>query len=553
MQDLVRKDDMKLLRGIGIGGGIAEGRIYVMRRKQYQIPQKRTVNPGEEYERFETARKLATARLEDLYERAVSQAGVEGAQIFAAYQMMLEDEEYLEYVRERLNGQNAEQAVEQAGKFFADMFRQMEDPYMQARVADVQDVTGQLLSCLTDAGERQGLSDVSEIRWKEPVILAAEDLSPSETVRLDQNRILAFLTAGGSANSHTAILARTMGIPAVAGLGQALLDVEDGTEAVVDGTAGSVYLSPDREMRERFREKKEKDQAGRARLERQKGLPSVTRDGRKIMICANIGSGEEAKLAMEQDAEGIGLFRTEFVYLESRDYPDEETQFQAYKQAVEHMQGRRVIFRTLDIGADKQADYFRLPAEENPAMGMRAIRLCLIRPELFRTQLRALYRASAFGSVGIMFPMIASEWELEEAVGYCEAVQKELKEDGIPFSGDVELGVMIETPAAVMISRSLAKHVSFFSIGTNDLTQYTLAMDRQNPEFGRFFDPHHPAVLEMIRMTAENARREGIWCGICGELAGDLALTELFLEYGVDELSVSPSKVLELREKVRKI
>ena len=302
-----------------------------------------------------------------------------------------------------------------------------------------------------------------------------------------------------------------------------------------------------------FHGKIEKNRLYKERLEQLKGLPSVTRDGRKVAIFANIGGEDEAKLAMEQDAEGIGLFRTEFIYLDSSDYPDEETQFRIYKRVVECMQGRQVIFRTLDIGADKQADYFRLPAEENPAMGIRAIRLCLIRPELFRTQLRALYRASAFGPVGIMFPMIASEWELEEAVGYCVTVRKELKEEGIPFSGDVELGVMIETPAAVMISRSLAKHVSFFSIGTNDLTQYTLAMDRQNPEFGRFFDPHHPAVLEMIRMTAENAHQEGIWCGICGELAGDTALTELFLEYGMDELSVGPSKVLELREKVRKI
>lgn len=422
---------------------------------------------------------------------------------------------------------------------------------MRARAADVEDITRQLLSFLV--GREGEDTDVSELSSDGPVILAAEDLTPSETVRLDKSRILAFLTAKGSANSHTAILARSMGIPAVAALGPELLSVESGTPAVIDGGTGIVYLSPDEETQALFHGKIEKNRLYKERLEQLKGLPSVTRDGRKVAIFANIGGEDEAKLAMEQDAEGIGLFRTEFIYLDSSDYPDEETQFRIYKRVVECMQGRQVIFRTLDIGADKQADYFRLPAEENPAMGIRAIRLCLIRPELFRTQLRALYRASAFGPVGIMFPMIASEWELEEAVGYCVTVRKELKEEGIPFSGDVELGVMIETPAAVMISRSLAKHVSFFSIGTNDLTQYTLAMDRQNPEFGRFFDPHHPAVLEMIRMTAENAHREGIWCGICGELAGDTALTELFLEYGMDELSVSPSKVLELREKVRKI
>lgn len=544
---------MKLLRGLGISGGIAEGRIYVIRRKQYQIPQKISVNPKEEYERFEASRKQAALRLEDLYERAAGQTGRESAQIFEAQRMMLEDEEYVECVRAHLEGQTAEWAVAQAGQFFMDMFRQMDDPYMQARGADVQDITRQLLSFLTDGEEDSDVSDVSKIKWKEPVILAAEELSPSETVRLDKSRIGALLTAGGSVHSHAAILARTMGIPAVTGLGQAILAVEEGTEAAVDGSAGSVYLSPDRETKERFREKRETDRIGRERLERLKGLPSVSRDGRRVMVCGNIGSGEEAKLAMEQDAEGIGLFRTEFVYLESQTYPDEETQFQAYKKALEYMHGRRVIFRTLDIGADKQADYFQLPAEENPAMGIRAIRLCLTRPELFHIQLRALYRASAFGPAGIMFPMIASEWELAEAVKYCELVQKELKEEGVPFSEQVELGVMIETPAAVMISRSLAKYVSFFSIGTNDLTQYALAVDRQSSGFGRFFDPHHPAVLEMIRMTVESAHKEGIWCGICGELAGDLALTELFLAYGVDELSVSPSKVLKLREKVRSI
>ena len=542
---------MKWLQGTGTSGGIAEGPVYVVRKKQYDIRCLPFTDPEEEGKRFEAARQLAMERLSGLYETAVSRAGEESAQVCEIHRMMLEDEEYLDCVREGLGQWNAEWAVDRAGKQFAEMFRQMEDDYMRARAADVEDITRQLLSFLV--GREGEDTDVSELSSDGPVILAAEDLTPSETVRLDKSRILAFLTAKGSANSHTAILARSMGIPAVAALGPELLSVESGTPAVIDGGTGIVYLSPDEETQALFHGKIEKNRLYKERLEQLKGLPSVTRDGRKVAIFANIGGEDEAKLAMEQDAEGIGLFRTEFIYLDSSDYPDEETQFRIYKRVVECMQGRQVIFRTLDIGADKQADYFRLPAEENPAMGIRAIRLCLIRPELFRTQLRALYRASAFGPVGIMFPMIASEWELEEAVGYCETVQKELKEEGIPFSGDVELGVMIETPAAVMISRSLAKHVSFFSIGTNDLTQYTLAMDRQNPEFGRFFDPHHPAVLEMIRMTAENAHQEGIWCGICGELAGDTALTELFLEYGMDELSVGPSKVLELREKVRKI
>lgn len=545
---------MKLLQGIGTSGGVAMGPVYIVSKRQYHISQKLSAAPDEERKRFDQARGQVMARLDLLYERAVGQAGEESAQVFEVHRMMLEDEDYLDCVQEGLVQWNAEWAVEQAGKQFADMFRQMDDDYMQARAADVEDITRQLLSVLTvENGEGAGVEDTLEFSFDSPVILAAEDLTPSETVRLDKSRILAFLTAKGSANSHTAILARTMGIPAVAALGPELLKVENGTEAAVDGAAGTVQILPDREIRKLFLEKMEEEGARKERLERLKGLPSVTRDGRKIRIYANIGGTEEAKLAMEQDAEGIGLFRTEFIYLESADYPEEEIQFRVYKSAVEHMRGRQVIFRTLDIGADKQADYFQLPSEENPAMGMRAIRICLTRPEIFRAQLRALYRASAYGPVGIMFPMIASEWELEEAVAYCKQTQKELKEEGIPFSEQVELGVMIETPAAVMISRSLAKHVSFFSIGTNDLTQYTLAMDRQNPGFGRFFDPHHPAVLEMIQMTVENAHREGIWCGICGELAGDTALTELFLEYGVDELSVNPSRVLEIREKVRAV
>ena len=542
---------MKLLQGIGASGGIAEGPVYVIRKKQYEICRKQSAGYDEERGRFETARQLAMARLSGLYEMAVSRAGEESAQVFEIHRMMLEDEEYLDCVQEGLEQWSAEWAVDQAGKQIADMFSQMDDDYMRARAADVEDITRQLLSFLSggngeDLGEFTPVSDC-------PVILAAEDLTPSETVRLDKSRILAFLTAKGSANSHTAILARTMGIPAVAALGPELLEVENGTRAAADGTTGTVCFSPDQETQARFCEKIEEERARKERLERLKGLPSVTRDGREVRIYANIGGPEEAEFAMEQDAEGIGLFRTEFLYLDSSDYPDEETQFRIYKSVVERMQGRRVIFRTLDIGADKRADYFQLPAEENPALGIRAIRICLTRPALFRTQLRALYRAGALGPIGIMFPMIASEWELVEAAEHCKSVREELREEGIPFSDQAELGVMIETPAAVMISRSLAKHVSFFSVGTNDLTQYTLAMDRQNPEFGRFFDPQHPAVLEMIRITAENARREGIRCGICGELAGDPALTELFLEYGVDELSVSPSKVLELREKVRSI
>ncbi len=539
---------MVQLQGKGTGGGVAVGSVYLLRKGEGQIPMHRTEDPAGELRQLEAALQTARGQLGRLYESARERAGEESAQVFQIHQMMLEDEDYLEAIRDAVTqeGCNVQWAVSKASQMFSQMFSSMEDAYMRERAADVEDISRRLLRILSGSGD-------AGIRFDAPVILAAEDLSPSETVQLDQEKILAFLTEKGSDNSHTAILARTMGIPAVVGVSGLLKAVEQGMEAGVDGDSGAVWLSPDSVVLETLGEKAALQKEQKRRLARLRGLPAQTQSGRRMMLYANIGGVEDVQAALSNDAEGVGLFRTEFLYLQSRTYPTEEEQFAVYRKVVQGMDGRRVIFRTLDIGADKQADYFQLEAEENPAMGVRAIRICLERPDLFRTQLRAIYRAGAYGPVGIMFPMITSLWELQEAKAHCEAVRQELIEEGIPVAEKAEIGVMIETPAAALISGTLAAHVDFFSIGTNDLTQYTLALDRQNSKAGRFYDPHHPAVLELIRISAKAAHEGGAWCGICGELAADLSLTEQFLDWGIDELSVSPGGILPLKETIRSL
>ena len=466
--------------------------------------------------------------------------------LFETHQMMAEDLDYEEAIEQRITEEkmNAEAAIADTAEQFAAMFEAMDDTYMQARAADVKDVSRRLLDILSGAVAGGIASDV-------PVILAADDLAPSETVQLDKSKILGFITAGGSGSSHTAILARTMGIPAIVGVGGALKAEYAGRPVIIDGATGNVVIDPDDMTRDRLMKKREEQLRLQRLLETLKGQPNVTKDGKSIRVYCNIGSPEDVHAVQVNDGGGIGLFRSEFLYLNCEDYPTEDQQFEAYKQVLSDMEGKEVIIRTLDIGADKQIGYFNLPHEDNPAMGMRALRICLSRPEVFRTQLRALYRASAYGKLGIMFPMVTNVWEVREAKRLCEEVKRDLKTEGIPYSEDVSLGIMIETPAAVMLSDRLAKEVDFFSIGTNDLTQYTLACDRQNNDLGRFYDPHHPAVLRMIRLVTQNAHKNGIWVGICGELGADLTLTETFLAIGVDELSVSPRAVLPLRNAIR--
>ena len=496
--------------------------------------------------RFEEAQETAIAQLGELYDKAMEDVGEANAAIFEVHQMMLMDLDYVDSIKNIITTQevNAEYAVATTGDNFSRMFASMDDAYMQGRAADVKDVSDRLLGILSDAGESGVVAD-------EPVIVAADDLVPSETVQLDKSKVLAFATMYGSANSHTAILARTMNIPAVIGLGEGLAKEHDGHMAAIDGFTGTIYIDPDEETMKAMTEKCEEDRRQKALLEELKGKENVTLSGQKINVYANIGNLSDVGAVLKNDAGGIGLFRSEFLYLESEDFPTEEQQFQVYKQVAENMAGKKVIIRTLDIGADKQVDYFGLDKEENPALGYRAIRICLTRPEIFKTQLRALYRASAYGQIAIMFPMIISVKEVKQIKAIIEEVKEELREAQIPFREDVELGIMIETPAAVMMSRELAKEVDFFSVGTNDLTQYTLAIDRQNQKLDAFYDPHHPAVLAMIRMAAENAHAEGKWIGICGELGADLELTEEFLAMGLDELSVSPAMVLPLRKKIR--
>ena len=539
---------MYTIQGKGVSKGVANGPVYFYRRGGGEIVKTAVADAAAEKQRFENARSTAMEQLAALYEKAVAEVGEEGAALFEAHQMMLEDLDYIDGINDMIEGEgvNAEYAVSQVAEQFAAMLAAMDDAYMQARAADVKDISNRVIGILQGVVAGGIDSDV-------PVILASDDLAPSETVQLDKSKILGFVTSGGSGNSHTAILARTMGIPAIIGVGDALKDSLEGKSAIIDGETGEVVVEPDAITSERLLKKQAKERALKELLDQLKGKENVTIDGRKVMVYCNIGSPDDVDPVLANDGGGIGLFRSEFLYLQNDDYPTEEQQFKAYKDVAERMGGKRVIIRTLDIGADKQADYFQLDKEENPAMGLRAIRICLTRPEVFKTQLRALYRASAYGKIAIMFPMITSVWEVQEIKRICEAVKAELRREEIPFDENVELGIMIETPSAVRMADRLAKEVDFFSVGTNDLTQYTLAVDRQGNNLDRFFDSHHPAVLRMLKMAADNAHKAGIWIGICGELGADVSLTETFLAIGIDELSVSPSAVLPLRSAIRSI
>ncbi len=535
---------MIALHGEGVSAGIAGGKLHVLRR-QTETPKRQISDPEGEIARFDAAREQAIAQLAALEMETQERLGQEQALLFQTHQMMLEDLDYRESVTGLISDQlvNAEYAVDQTATQFSQIFAQMDDDYMQQRASDVLDVSRRVISLLMGR---------EEIGWTEegPVILAADDLVPSETARLDRRRVLAFVTAQGTGSSHTAIFARTMGIPAVVGLGEALLPDYDGREVYVDGASGDVYIDPDPETKARLITRGEELLRFRQHAEQYRGIPATTSEGRRIQLCANIGSPKDLDAAEQGDADGIGLFRSEFLYLGRDDYPSEEDQYQAYRQAAERMAGRLVVVRTLDIGADKQASYFALPQEENPAMGMRAIRICLTRPEVFRTQLRALYRASAHGNLAIMFPMITSLEEVCQVKEICKQVQAELQAAGVPFRAETPLGIMIETPAAALISDRLAPEVDFFSVGTNDLTQYTLAVDRQNGSIGIFCNPHHEAVLRLIQYAAEQAHRAGIWIGICGELAADPDLTQTFAEMGIDELSMSPGRILETKARI---
>ncbi len=538
---------MTALQGKGVYGGIAVGTARFVRRDSANTVRRTVESPDGEWARFVSARRRAIAELDALYEQALRDIGESGASIFEIHGMMLEDEDYNRSIEStiRIERANAEYAVMTAADHFATVFASMNDPYMRARAADVRDISARLCRILSGGGEHAAsAADTS-------VILCADDLAPSETMQLDRTRIAAFVTAEGSINSHTAILARSLGIPAIVGVGPALESVRDGARVAVDSFAGKVLIEPDEQTVAALLLRREEHLRARALLETYRGMDNVTLDGRRIDIFANIQSIAEVGSARLNDAGGIGLFRSEFLYLDRDAPPDEEEQFRAYRTVLQSMGRKKVIIRTLDIGADKQVPYFDLPHEENPALGLRGSRLCLCRPELLRTQLRALYRASVFGNLGIMFPMIVSVAEVNELLTLCHRIRAELTAEGQPLAPHVELGIMIETPAAALISHRLAPLVDFFSVGTNDLSQYTLAIDRQNPAVLRFFDEHHEAVLRLIALAAEAAHASGKWIGICGELAGDTALTETFLALGIDELSVSPSRILELREYVR--
>ncbi len=537
---------MKILHGKGVSGGIAIGRVKFHKRENMLIKRIHVENPEKETERFRKAREITISELKNLYEKALKEVGKANAQIFEIHQMMLDDSDYLESVENIIRSQNlnAEYAVSVTCDNFAEMFSAMDNEYMRERSADIKDISARLIKNLMNKPEN---TDITE---KNSIIFAV-DLVPSETVQMNKSEIAGFCTAEGSANSHTAILARTMNIPAVIGTGSELSEEFDGMEAIADGFSGTVYINPDEKTKSEMLKKRDDELLKRKLLQNLKDKENITPDGQKINIYANIGGLNDLGSVLENDAGGIGLFRSEFLYLESSDFPDEETQFQCYKKVLECMAGKKVIVRTLDIGADKQIDYFKLKKEENPALGFRAVRICLANPDIFKVQLRALYRASVFGNLGIMFPMIISCDEILQIKKIISEVKNELKSSGIPFSSDVETGIMIETPASVMISDILAKEVDFFSIGTNDLIQYTLALDRQNPELEKFCDTHHKAILRMIKTAVENAHKNNIWSGICGELGSDLELTEFFLAIGIDELSVLPSMVLPLREKIR--
>lgn len=534
---------MQVYSGKSVFGGIAIGKISVYKKNEQQVKRVRTEDTKGELARYEAAKAAAIEQLQELYQKALKEVGEANAAIFEIHQMMLDDGDYNESVENIIETQkvNAEYAVAVTGDNFAQMFRAMDDDYMRERAADVKDISERVLSVLHGGQKRKVVTD-------EPVIIVADDLAPSETVQLEKDMVLSFVTVHGSVNSHTAILARTMVIPALIGTEELPLDdTVDGKLAVVDGLNGKIYVEPDAQTLEEMQKRQQAEQEKKELLQLLKGKENVTLDGKKIMLYANIGNIKDLATVIQNDAGGIGLFRSEFIYLEKDNYPTEEEQFSIYKTAVETMAGKRVIIRTLDIGADKQCEYFGMDKEENPALGYRAIRICLTRPEIFKTQLRALFRASAYGNLAIMYPMITSLWEVKKIKEIVEEVKTELTAEQLEF-GNPQQGIMIETPAAVMMSGELAKEVDFFSIGTNDLTQYTLAIDRQNPKLDAFYDAHHPAVLSMIRMTVENAHKAGIWAGICGELGADTSLTKEFLAMGVDELSVSPGSVLPIRK-----
>lgn len=535
--------------GKGVYGAIAIGKISVFKKRDANVKRVRVEDTESEKRRFEEAKRVSVEQLGEIYQKALKEVGESGAAIFEIHQMMLDDDDYNDSINNIIDTQNvnAEYAVAVTADNFAEMFSSMDDAYMKARAADVRDISNRIIGNLDIEVSNENLSD-------EKVIICAYDLAPSETVALDKEKVLAFVTAHGSSNSHTAILARSMNIPAIIGAGDEFLSgIKNGDEAVVDGFTGEIFVNPDSETREKMLKKQSEDNEKKRLLQELKGKENVTLDGRKINIYANIGSVGDIGKVLANDAGGIGLFRSEFLYLENSDFPTEEQQFTSYKKVLESMAGKKVIIRTLDIGADKQCDYFNLKKEDNPALGYRAIRICLTRPEIFKTQLRALYRASVYGNLGIMFPMITSVWEVEKILEICDSVKSELRADGIEYSEKVELGIMIETPAAAIISDSLAPLVDFFSIGTNDLTQYTLACDRQNSDIEQFVDTHHKAILRLIEISAENAHKHGAWIGICGELGADTELTEAFLRMGIDELSVSPSFVLKVRNTVRNI
>ena len=534
---------MQVYSGKSVFRGIAIGKISVYRKNEQQVKRVRTEDTKGELARYEAAKAAAIEQLQELYQKALKEVGEANAAIFEIHQMMLDDGDYNESVENIIETQkiNAEYAVAVTGDNFAQMFRAMDDDYMRERAADVKDVSERVLSILNGGQKGKVVTD-------EPVIIVADDLAPSETVQLEKDMVLSFVTVHGSVNSHTAILARTMAIPALIGTEELPLDdTVDGKLAVVDGLNGKIYVEPDAQTLEEMKKRRQAELEKKELLQLLKGKDNVTLDGKKIMLYANIGNIKDLATVIQNDAGGIGLFRSEFIYLEKDRYPTEEEQFSIYKTAVETMAGKRVIIRTLDIGADKQCEYFKMDKEENPALGYRAIRICLTRPEIFKTQLRALFRASAYGNLAIMYPMITSLWEVKRIKEIVEEVKAELTAEQLEF-GNPQQGIMIETPAAVMMSGELAKEVDFFSIGTNDLTQYTLAIDRQNPKLDKFYDAHHPAVLSMIRMTVENAHKAGIWAGICGELGADTSLTKEFLAMGVDELSISPGSILPIRK-----
>ena len=536
---------MQVGTGKSVLNGIAIGKLKIYKKKDTAISTAPVADTAAELERFEAARQKAIEQQTALYEKALAEAGEDIAEVFNIHAMMLDDDDFVDAIKEIINGQKmcAEYAVKTAGNNQAAVFSAMDDPYLQARSADVLDIAQAMLDIL------QGVDNAS-LQGTEPSILVAEDLAPSETVRMDKSLLLGFITREGSSNSHTAILARSMNIPALIQC-KDIQDDWDGKMAVVDGYNACVYVDPTPDLLKSLKKRQQEDQKKQALLQELKGKPNTTLDGKTINVFANIGGMGDVGAVQQNDAGGVGLFRTEFVYLNCKDFPTEDYQFEAYKQVLESLAPRKVVVRTCDIGADKTVDYMKLDHEDNPALGYRAIRICLTRKDFFKTQLRALFRASAFGKLGIMFPMVTSVWEVREAKRMCEEVRRELKNEGIPYSEDVQIGIMIETPAAAINSDRLAKEVDFFSIGTNDLTQYTLACDRQNNDLGRFYDPHHPAVLRLIRLVTENAHKNGIWVGICGELGADLTLTETFLAFGVDELSVTPRSVLPLRNAVR--